>query len=361
MFGERLKIARKKAGISLRALSDDLGGIVSAQAIGKYERGEMMPNSTVLIALCSALKVSLSYMAAPTGARLGNVDFRKHSGTRAQERAEVEASVLEHVEKYLLIEEILEMDSAAWHQPFDRRELTSIEEGEEIAREVRAKWNLGIDPIPNLTELLEEKGVKVMMLDLPDRVSGLTCEVMREGKTAVPVIVVNANHSLERRRITLAHELGHRLFTADSKIEEKAATRFASAFLMPSEHLTAETGKHRRAIGVEEIYTLKRIYRVSAAALIVRLRDLEVISNERMTRTFQTVGRSWRRVEPRPFEEGSQQGCFEKPKRFPRLVYRGLAEDLISISKAAELLNEPVKLVEQAMTEGLPDGANRCE
>ena len=89
--------------------------------------------------------------------------------------------------------------------------------------------------------------------------------------------------------------------------------------------------------------------------------DLEVISNERMTRTFQTVGRSWRRVEPRPLEEENQQGCFEKPKRFPRLVYRGLAEDLISISKAAELLNEQVQLVEQAMTEGLPDGANRCE
>ena len=355
MFGERLKVARKKAGLSLRNLSDSLEGIVTAQAIGKYERGEMMPSSTILIALCSKLEVSLSYMVAPSGARLGNIDFRKHSGTRARERAKVESSVLEYVEKYLLIEEILEMDSATWHQPFDRRELTTIEEGEDVARDVREEWNLGLGPIPNLTELLEEKGVKVMMLDLPDPVSGLTCEVMREGKTPVPVIVVNANHSLERRRITLAHELGHRLFTADSRVEEKAATRFASAFLMPSEHLIAETGKHRHAVGVEEIYILKRIYRVSAAALIVRLRDLEVISIERMTRLFKTVGRTWRRTEPSPIEEKNQPGCFEKPKRFPRLVYRGLAEDLISISKAAELLHMPVKDVEQAMIEGLSE------
>ena len=43
MFGERLKLARKKAGFSLRSLSEALDKEISAQAIGKYERGEMMP------------------------------------------------------------------------------------------------------------------------------------------------------------------------------------------------------------------------------------------------------------------------------------------------------------------------------
>ena len=37
MFGERLKLARKRSGLSLRALSSRMKGIVSAQAIGKYE------------------------------------------------------------------------------------------------------------------------------------------------------------------------------------------------------------------------------------------------------------------------------------------------------------------------------------
>ena len=45
MLSERLKLARKRSGLSLRALSSGMGGIVSAQAIGKYERGEMMPSS----------------------------------------------------------------------------------------------------------------------------------------------------------------------------------------------------------------------------------------------------------------------------------------------------------------------------
>ena len=62
MFGNRLKLARKKAGYSLRSLSDALDGEVTAQAIGKYERGEMMPSSGVLIHMARVLNVSLEFL-----------------------------------------------------------------------------------------------------------------------------------------------------------------------------------------------------------------------------------------------------------------------------------------------------------
>ena len=55
MIGERLRIARRKSGLSLRDLADRMGGQVTHMAIGKYERGEMEPSSTVLIALAKAL------------------------------------------------------------------------------------------------------------------------------------------------------------------------------------------------------------------------------------------------------------------------------------------------------------------
>lgn len=359
VFGERLRLARKMAGLSLRDLSDEIGGVVSAQAIGKYERDEMMPNSTVLIELCRVLNVGMDFFAAPTGARLTQVDFRKHSGTKAQERAQVEASVIEHVERYLLIEEVLQLDSAEWHTPFNRRKISCVEDAEKIASLVRDEWKLGNDPILNLTELLEEKGIKVMMLPLPGTVSGLTCVVERDRTAPVPVVVVNSTHNLERRRMTLAHELGHRLFTAPSKIEEKAATRFAGALLMPMDHLFSEVGKRRHSFGVEELMAVKRIYRVSAAALIVRLRDIGIITNDKLTTVFRTVGRKWRSSEPRPIEVGDNLGQYEKPKRFERLCYRALAEDLVSVTKVAELLNEPVQRVVTAMTEGLSNGEDR--
>ncbi len=73
MFGERLKLARRKAGFSLRKLSEALGGNVSAQAIGKYERGEMMPSSGILMQLTDVLDVSLKYLMSEQVAELKEI------------------------------------------------------------------------------------------------------------------------------------------------------------------------------------------------------------------------------------------------------------------------------------------------
>ncbi|MGB1005861.1 MAG: ImmA/IrrE family metallo-endopeptidase, partial [Thalassobaculaceae bacterium] len=311
--------------------------------------------SGVYIRLARALGVPLDFFSAPVGARLKDVDFRKHSGTSVQDRAKVETAVLQQVERYLLIEEILGLESSHWRQPCDRRFVHSIEDAETLASEVRDSWELGSDPIPNLTELLEEHGVKVLMLELPDRVSGLTCLVERRDGDPVPVVVVNSRHGVERRRLTLAHELAHRILDADGKIVEKAATRFAGAFLMPRGHVPQKIGNSRKWLGVPEIVATKRLYRVSAAALVVRLRDLDILPTERMTRIFMTIGRTWKRIEPEPLELGGH--LFEKPKRFERLCYRALAEGMISPVKAAELLGCPVTEVEAAM-DGEPIGAS---
>ena len=56
------KICQKKAGYSLRGLSDALDSHVTAQALKKYERGARMPNSGVLIRLAKILGVSLEYL-----------------------------------------------------------------------------------------------------------------------------------------------------------------------------------------------------------------------------------------------------------------------------------------------------------
>ena len=41
MIGERLRIARRKSGLSLRDLADRMGGQITHAAIGKYERGRL--------------------------------------------------------------------------------------------------------------------------------------------------------------------------------------------------------------------------------------------------------------------------------------------------------------------------------
>src|SRR5580658_1453620 len=279
---------------------------------------------------------------------------RRPRNTTARDRAHVETEVLEWIDRYLQIELILDLDSATWQCPVaNPRHLREVGDAEKLASEIRDTWKLGLDPIPNMTELLEEKGLKVLTVPLPLRISGFTCLVGRgEGQPNLPVIVVNDQFSLERRRLTLAHELAHRLIDTDclsAKDEEKAANLFAGAFLMPREHLLNEVGKHRNALGYNEIVDLKHVYQVSGMALLMRLRQLDVISQSTLIYAFQTIARGWRTQEPEELEKPAKRGQRERARRFERLSYRALAEGLISLGKAAELLRLPVAEVEAGL------------
>lgn len=363
MMGDRIKLARKKAGLSLRDLADALGGKVSAQAIGKYERGEMTPSSGVLLALCQALNVSLTYLMDSQGIELTGVDFRTKANTSARDRAHVETAVIEWIERYLQIERVLELDSAEWEAPVPPRPLRATEEAEDLADQVRKEWLLGRDPIPNMTELLEEKGLKVLIADLPPRVSGFTCLVNRGDYPELPVVVVNRCCPLERRRLTLAHELAHRLIDPaglDERDEEMAATYFAGAFLIPRDHLEREIGKHRNHLGYKELIDLKRLYRVSGAALLMRLRNIGIINEATLTYAFQSIARGWRTEEPEQLENNHERGQRERPYRFERLCYRALAEGLISLPKAVELLRCPIDEVEAGLRGPEQPHANHC-
>ena len=345
MFSERLNLARKRSGLSLRELSSNMNGMVSAQAIGKYERGEMMPSSSVAIALADALDVTTTYLLSPTVVSLESVEFRKLASTKVRERAMVEAAVLDHVDRYLQVEELLDIANSVWEVPDGAPyPAETVEGGELAAATVRKAWNLGGGPIPNMTELLEERGIKVLKLDFPRAVDGLTCFVHRTDETSVPVVVCSTGKSIERQRFTLAHELGHLVMDIPAGMpEEKICDRFASALLVPENELVREVGRRRLDFGFGELVEIKKVFGVSAAALVIRMRDLGIIGEATVTRIFRGIGRSWRTQEPCPLAQP------ENPKRFRRLCLRALAEDVISESKAAELLGMRVSEIERIM------------
>ena len=345
MFSERLKLARKRSGLSLRALSSAVGGIVSAQAIGKYERAEMMPSSTVVIALAEALEVPLSYLLSPSRVSLERVEFRKLASTKAKDRAAVEGEVLDRVDRYLQIEEILGLDITEQDGPDGAPyRINTVEAAEDAATSVRTAWNLGGGPIPDITELLEERGVKVFKWRLPGSVDGLSCRVRQVRGDAVPVVVCSTGKSSERQRFTIAHELGHLVLDIPSTVpEERACQRFAGAFLAPGDELVREVGRRRLNFGFDELIAIKHIFGISAAALVMRLRDLGIITEATVRDIFSGIGRGWRTEEPRPLERT------ESPTRFRRLCLRALAENEISESKAAELLRLRVSEIEGIM------------
>ena len=350
MIGQRVKIARSAAGLSLRDLESKIDNLVTAQAISKYERNESMPSSRVLIALADALDVSPEYLISDRDIKLEGIEFRKKKPVTKREETQVEARVLDMLERYLTVEEILALPSVDWDKPREAPWPVRADaaEAEHAANGLRAHWGLGTDPIPNLAELLEERGIKVLSMDV-ENIDGLTARVRRENGATLAVIVVNSKDWGERQRFTMAHELGHMVLDVDQKVnEEKAAHRFAGAFLMPAESLWMEIGKRRKSMGWGELFDLKRIFGVSVQALTYRCKDLGIFGTTLFRLLFDEFSRQGWRTPPYK-EPGAMDG--EEPRRFTRLCFRALAERMISDAKAAELLEISVRELNRRMEE----------
>ena len=358
MIGLRLKLARTATGLSLRGLATAMDHRVTAQAIGKYERNESMPSSGVVIALARALRTSVDYLLGDPELVLQGLEFRKNAFTTKRGEAQVEATVLANLERYLAIEDILALSSTRWDQPRDAPYPVQHDavEAERAADSLRHHWGLGHEPIPNLVELLEERGMKIFSLPL-GRIGGLAARALRPGQPDVPLVVVNADDWGERQRFTIAHELGHTVLAVTPSLPpEPVAHRFAGAFLMPSETLRLEVGNHRTSIPLGELVFLKQVFGVSIQALTYRCKDLGIITQATYAAMFDEFERlGWRTP---PYKEyDAWHG--EQPTRFRRLCLRALAEGAITESKAAELLDIPIAGVEQYMR-GTPPSSVRA-
>ena len=331
MVGERIRLARRAAGLSLRELANRVG--VSPQAISKYERGLDIPSSGVLLRLAEALGVKVEYFFRMRRVNLSVPAYRKNSALRRKQEQAVLAQIQGWLERYLEIEALFPPGDAARGFALPdgvNPRITVPEDAERVAEELRAAWQLGLAIIENLTELLEDKGIKV---GLVDGVEGFdACTFMMEDNT--PVIVMRRSLPGERQRFNLAHELGHIILRPEKGASaEKAAHRFAGAFLVPAPAARRELGERRQALSLYELHLLKHKYGLSMQAWIYRAMDLSIISEALATNLFREFRRrGWHQKEP------GDALPPEEPKRMERLVMRALAEDLISESRAAELL-----------------------
>ena len=340
LFAERFKSARLMNGFSLQDLSDNLGNKITRQALHKYEKGEVIPDSEMLGQICEALNVRPDYFTRETIVELGIINFRKLELFPPKEQSSIIERTREVLGRYLELEEILGLKKIFEHPVPDLR-INSSQDIEVFANEIRKKWKLGLGPISNVAELLEENNIKVLELDAKDGFDGLQTWV--NGKE-VPVIVLNVGKlkSNDRKRFTAIHELGHLLLPLDDindKLAEKYCHRFAGAMLFPKEAIEKEIGNKRNKISIQELGLLKEQYGISIQAMIYRLAELEVISENYKKYYFQYINQmGWKIEEPYEYEGK------ETSRRFEQLIYRALAEDIISMSKAASLKN--MKLAE---------------
>jgi len=299
------------------------------------------------------LGVKSGYFFRPLQVSVECPAFRKHSSLGAKKQAAIEGRITEMLERYLAVEEVFspgQLPHFAMPQAC-RKPVTHIDQAEDIAEALREEWDLGEDPIANLCETLEDRGVKVILLDdIDDDFDGYSCWA----NAAIPVVAARLSDDLpgDRQRFSLAHELGHLLLEdtiADGMDGEKVCHRFAAAFLVPRSAVLQEMGRDRDTIYFEELHSVKHKWGLSMSAWLRRLSDLGIISqSEYMVCMRMFSKRGWRRVEP------GNQIITERTGRFERLVQRAVAEEIISVSRAADFLNRP--LIEVRRELGWPAG-----
>lgn len=318
--------------MSLRDLAAEVG--VSHTTISKYEKDMLVPDSKALIKLSEALEIPIASLLRPQSQRIQLSRFEFRSGKLSKkDESQIDAETKEWLERYLQAERLSGTRRTFVIPEGFPKHISSLEEAEEAANGLRRIWDLGTDPIENLTNLLEDKGIKIGIIGGVLKFDALYTEYAGDS-----IVVVRERLSRSRQRFSLAHELGHCLLEVDSdENSEKFMHRFASAFLVPSEKILFELGEKRHKISVKELFILKGKYGLSMAAWLYRARELGIITEASYVESRKIFSRQgWNKKEPGDDFEG------EQPVLMLSMVLKSHAEGLISTSKAAELLNQSI-------------------
>lgn len=340
IFAKRLVAARKMAGLSLQSLADKLGNVVTKQSLNKYEQGKMKPDSYLIIQLANILNVSVDYFFATPDIEvtLANIDFRKHSSkiSKSEEIAIIEKSK-NVLERFLELESIANLQDEAEYFEFHKT-ISSGEDAEDAAKELRNQWNLGYDPIPDVVEMLEDKGYMVIEVEASKGFDGMRAEA--SGKKVIVLRQDNID-DVVRKRFTALHELAHHALKYSNGISEKDKEKlchvFASAVLYPEEMAKKELNRDRFHFYQKELEMIKERWGISFPAIFSRALKLGLITEHVYSSlNIQYRSRGLHLNEPARFLSR------EKPMKFERLIYFALGKELISVSDAAFFLGKSV-------------------
>lgn len=207
---------------------------------------------------------------------------------------------------------------------------------------MREAWGLGIDPLYNILELLEDQGIKIIELEGDNSFDGLSTWV----NGSIPVIglnkVVKGNDDLDRYRFNALHELAHLFLDLQAfseEEEEKLCHYFSGAMLLDKRSIEKELGLKRQNIALQELKAIKKQYGISMQATVYRLKELGIISQITYQNFFRFINKHGHKKDEKGLAKYKGE---EEALRFDQLIGQALIEQYITISKAAALRNQRV-------------------
>lgn len=287
---EMLTLARSLREMTQGDLAKAVG--TTQGRLSKIEHGLMMPDRPLTSALGKALELPESFFYQR--GYIHSLPARHHRKRKQIAKRTLERVHAEITLRILNIAQFLRSADIVSENELPELDLDEIGGSpEDAARAIRERWSLPRGPVENLVETLELAGVVVVPCDFG--VPEVDAVGMRM-RGLPPLMFVNSAVPTDRMRFTLAHELGHLVMHGLPREEmEKEADRFAAEFLMPELDIRPQF----RNVSLPLLATLKRVWRVSMAALARRAHDLKAISARAYQRLLQMLSANgWRRREP---------------------------------------------------------------
>jgi Zn-dependent peptidase ImmA (M78 family)/DNA-binding XRE family transcriptional regulator len=336
---------REQRNLSQSDLASTVG--VTRQTIAVWEKGERLPSIGQLSSIAHALNVPLEVFFESNNLE-PTLLFRA-------DKAEVltpalRALVLRQAVNYAEIEaELSEISVTPPTMPLEVYDPYTVER---IAGEVRDFLGVEHAPLGDVITRLEDRGLKILLTPLPNNVSGFSALTSTFGS----IIVVNDSHPVERQYFTALHELGHlichhRDFSQPTapivtKPREDIANHLAGAVLLPRETIERELRAFRdRWIPDAQLQDIKARYSVSLRTIIMRAEQVGLISNKQRGQQLGVIKRDYPGSEPvvlqRQFAEGLPNS------RLERLVFQALSLEIITVSRAAEVLGLAISQIRE--------------
>lgn len=335
MLGERLKRFRLARGMTIKQLCAAIDHLVSSTSLSKYERGAAQPSAKILNRIAAAYGIKSAQLWGEPTCNVESIAFRKRSKLGIKEEKQIKAFVAEEIEKRVwLLEQFPQQNT--FDLPIRGIKINKLIDTEEAAFKLRDTLNLGIDPIGNLTSVLEDQGIFIIQVKASEGFDGISSIVHYDDNNhTTAAIAIRWGTPGDRQRLTLTHELGHLILDIKEGVDhEKATYRFGAAFLAPTEQFHKDVGKKRNNVKIDELCYLKKKYGMSIQAILFRLKDLRIITNSYYKEWCFNINKlGWKKHEPVELQP-------EKPGRFHQQICYALSEELITQKDSTYLFNQ---------------------
>jgi transcriptional regulator with XRE-family HTH domain/Zn-dependent peptidase ImmA (M78 family) len=294
-LGQRIAETRNRAGLTQAELADAIS--VSRTALTKIEAGDRRVTALELARLAQTLDVRIEWFLEDPPAAIISHRNAQDPGAPSPRIDRVIERVAWNVE-FVMGQNARFSPATTPAQPMP----CAVGEAEALAESARSL--LGLErhgPATNLADMVSVLGLMPFVLDLGSETADAATIMLRAGGATI----INGVLRSGRRRLALAHELGHYLvaddYTVDWRVAEYQSSqqreslldRFARALLLPaadvpsrwSEYASADGGMRTAAVRIASEY------RVDMATLAMRLVELHVLgrSEANKIRTVRTT------------------------------------------------------------------------